>query len=172
MPIQDNSAADQGPQMRKSMKEIKLHCGRIATVDDDDFYFISQYKWCFMKGGYARSVWTENGKQKTILMHRLIMNPSGKEIIDHVDMNGLNNCRSNLRISNKSTNAMNRRKQSGNWTSKYKGVSFIKKPWVASITVSNKQISLGCFKTELEAAKAYDNAAKKYHKEFARLNLE
>jgi hypothetical protein len=92
-------------------------------------------------------------------------------LVDHIDRNPLNNQKNNLRISNKSTNGMNRLKPIHN-TSGYKGVSFRKErnKFRAYITLNQKTINLGHYKTAIEAAKVYNDAAIKYHKEFAVLN--
>lgn len=159
------------------MKEIILFKGQIAMVDDEDYEVVSKLKWGLMAGGYARSVFYINGKQKTILMHRLIMNAPPGSLIDHKDMNPLNNVKSNLRFADRALNSMNRGKQSGVYSSKYKGtykrhgVWKYKKPWISQISFNNKSICLGIFELEIEAAKAYDRAAIKYFGEFARLNF-
>jgi len=106
-------------------------------------------------------------------MHREIMNPEDNFVIDHIDKDGLNNQKSNLRKATVSQNNSNRRSQVGS-KSKYLGVSFYKKTskWVAFISYGgrNKNKHLGYHKTEKEAALAYNNAALKYHGEFANIN--
>lgn len=94
------------------------------------------------------------------------------EEVDHIDGNKLNNTRGNLRIASNAENKMNRDKQSNN-TSGYKGVSFHKKykKWRAIIGIQGKSIHLGYFSDAVEAAKAYDDSARKYHGEFARTNF-
>ncbi|MCK5172329.1 MAG: HNH endonuclease [Planctomycetes bacterium] len=105
-------------------------------------------------------------------MHRMIINPPNEMVIDHIDHNGLNNRRSNLRICTSLQNARNRR-PSKQKKIKYKGVSSTKagKKFQANITINQKQTIIGYYKTELQAAKAYDKMAKKYHKEYACLNF-
>ncbi len=103
-------------------------------------------------------------------MHNLIINtPDGMEA-DHINGNTLDNRRSNLRICTRGQNQRNRRGNL-NGTSKYKGVSFKNenKKWVAQIGFK-KNMFIGYYKTEIEAALAYNEAAKKYHGKFARLN--
>ena len=118
-------------------------------------------------------------------IHRLIMERAlGRKLkkgehIDHIDGNGLNNRRSNLRVANHSQNLANRGKQRGSYSSQYKGVCFAKSrnKWQANISSGflwgreHKTKFLGRFKCEVEAAEAYDMAALKYFGEFAKLNF-
>jgi hypothetical protein len=161
------------------MKEIKLTQGKVALVDDEDFEYLNQFKWHAKKGCntfYAkRSI-----KGSTLSMHSLIMKPPHGFEIDHKDLNGLNNQKDNLRICTRSQNQANRKKAKGN--SRYLGVCRLKgeiyngKKYrdtiIATINKDNKLIYLGSFKTEEEAAIAYDIAAKKLHGEFAYLNFK
>jgi len=165
------------------MKKIKLTRGVFTKVDDEDYEDLSQWKWSAIgKEGYLyakrakRKYIIHEGEkyynQKFISMHRQIMgvdNP--KIIVDHKDGDSLNNCRDNLRICTAQQNIMNR-KSSGGKASKYKGVRQRGKngQWTAIITVNRKAISLGVYKTELEAVAAYNIGAKKHHGEFARIN--
>lgn len=154
------------------MKEIKLTQNKVAMVDDDDFEYLNQFKWTYYKSGHGYA--GRRGKNnESILMHRDIMNVLNKNntLIDHIDGNGLNNQKSNLRLANKSQNAFNRKKTSKN-TSGYKGVTWSKyaNSWFVSITVNKRKIYLGNFKVIEDAAKAYNEAALKYHGEFAHLN--
>lgn len=156
------------------MKKIKLTRGKFATVDDDDFKFINQYKWHAHKHGntfYAiRGEWV-NGKVKSIRMHREIMKAKPGEIIDHKDCNGLNNQKSNLRFCTHSENMRNRTSHK-NSTSKYLGVYFDKSrnKYRATIYINKKNVCLGRFDDEISAAKAYNHCALIQHGEFARLN--
>lgn len=104
-------------------------------------------------------------------MHRLIMNPSKGMTIDHIDGDGLNNTKSNMRICTQQQNCMNKKMTSRNTTG-FKGVYFVKSCLVywAYISISKKRIGLGCYKTAIDAAIAYNKAAIKYYGEFAKLN--
>lgn len=157
------------------MKHIPLTQGKFAIVDDEDFDWLSQWKWCFNQGYAARTqnIGTFNGKEKKIgiQMHRLILGtPNGVET-DHHDGDGLNNQRDNLREATSSQNQMNRASKI-NSTSLFKGVSWSrhKKRWVAQITINKKVTYIGSFRNEVDAAKAYNEAAIIHYGEFARLN--
>lgn len=156
-------------------KSISLTQGKEATVDDYDFDAIGSHKWFanqIYKGKWyaVRSV-RQNGKGKTILMHREIMgNPSGMEI-DHIDGNPLNNQRSNLRLSTRRQNAANAGVRSHN-KSGFKGVIWEgrARKWRASIVVKQKFNFLGYFEDKSDAAKTYDAAALREYGEFALTN--
>ena len=149
------------------MKEIQLTQNKVALVDDCDFDFINQFKWYANKLG-AKSWYAIRGSDK-VPMHKLIL-PGG--MVDHRDRDGLNNQRGNLRYATKAQNAANS-VITGNFSSKYRGVYKLKtcKRWEAYIHLDNKKKSLGLFKTEIEAALAYNNAAKEYFGEFANPNV-
>lgn len=158
------------------VKEIQLTLGKVALVDDEDYEFLNQWKWYAHKGygehWYAVRKHTVNGKQVMIRMHyEILKTPKGMES-DHKDGNGLNNQRYNLRVCTRAENQHNQKGYLETKTSAFKGVSWHKKgnSWRAQIGLSNKRIHLGSFATELEAALAYNEAAKKYFGEFARLN--
>lgn len=152
------------------MKQIPLTQGKFAVVDDDDFERINSYKWSVSNNGYAIRNTSRLIGKGVILMHRDIVNPPKGMLVDHIDRDKLNNTRSNLRICNKSQNGMNRNKQSDN-TSGYKGVFKHKSGWLSKIKKDGVQIYIGLYKTAEQAAKAYDEEAKKQFGEFAVTNF-
>jgi hypothetical protein len=158
------------------MKEIKLTQGKVALVDDADFEWLNQWKWFAFFNGYGQYYAARNEKtflgRRLIFMHRVIMNtPRGMDV-DHINMDGLNDTHANLRNCTHSQNIQNGKKRSNN-SSGYKGVSWHKhhKKWYAKININGKHTPLGYFSNPEDAAHAYDEAAKKYHGEFARTNF-
>ena len=158
------------------MKEIKLsNSDFTALVDDEDFERVNQYKWLLHKSNKSKVLYvysTKNNNKTALKLHRFIMNITSPKIhIDHINDNGLNNQKSNLRICTNQQNTSNKRKIEG-FTSKYKGVSWSKRlnKWRATIFYFYKQTHLGDFNSEEEAARAYNVKAKELFKEFARLN--
>lgn len=150
---------------------IPLTNGLFATVDDEDFDWLSQWKWYALRTSVDRlfyAVRTENGR--SIRMHRLINNTPDGMFTDHRDGDGLNNTRSNLRTATQLQNMMNRRGKRGG-TSSFKGVFFDPTPqknqWRAAIRLGGKLKYLGRFYTEDEAGEAYATAAHEYFGEFA-----
>jgi hypothetical protein len=157
------------------MKEIKLTQGKVAIVDDDLFEYLDQWKWCACKISnrfYAIRSYRLNSKKIFIYMHRLITNNNDSKMhTDHKNNNPLDNRIENLRICTNSQNQMNTKVQINN-TSGFKGVTWNKivKKWVAQIKLNNKLINLGYYINPIDAARAYNEAALKYHGEFAHLN--
>ncbi len=160
------------------MKEIELTQGHFALVDDEDYDYLSQWKWYAKfnkatKSFYAaRSSITANGSQKTILMHRVVMNISDSGMMaDHKNHDTLNNCKLNLRIATSSQNCANRRRHISR-ASKYLGVCWHKQKnkWCAMIQKDYKNIHIGYFSDEIEAARARDKKAIELFGEFANLN--
>lgn len=156
------------------MKLIPLSQGKFTQVDDEDFEYISQFKWCY--GGYPYRTIKLNGKWTTITMHREIMKPDKDLQVDHIDGNGLNNQKSNLRICTYQQNTMNRRKNNGDH--RYKGVYFNSRHtnnlWqmVIRVTKNGERIKYTkSFSTEREAVLAYNQKAIELFGEFARLNI-
>lgn len=159
------------------MKYISLTKGYIAIVDDEDFDFVNQWKWstidssptgvCYAERGYTDK---ESGKIKHISMHRLIMDMIDSELtVDHIDGNGLNNQRKNLRPATKQQQAINRPLRSDN-KSGHKGVYWFKScnKWRAQIKVDGKRKSLGLYEDIEDAIKAYETAAELYYGEWRR----
>ncbi len=160
-----------------TFRRIRLSRGQYAKVDVEDFEKLNKHKWCAIPKRdtfYAKRQGYKNGRQTTIAMHQQIMGFPPRRFVDHRNHDGLDNRKANLRIATPRENAYNVRKMLKSCSSKYKGVSYDKDKnlWRAYITYNGKRIYLGYFVNEQDAAKAYDNAAKKYHKDFASLNFE
>lgn len=162
--------------LNKSINQYDLN-GNIGVgyfVDGTQFYFdiedydkIKDYYW-LNNHGYATSREQNDGKIEYIYMHRLIMNASSDEIIDHIDRNKLNNRKNNLRTTNDCGNARNTSLAKNN-TSGVIGVSFVsgRNKWIAQITVNYQNISLGRYISKEDAIVARLKAEKEYFGEFA-----
>jgi hypothetical protein len=144
------------------VKTIPLTRGKVALVDDEDYERLSKFKWFARK---AKHGWYAS---RHVNMHHEIV-PA--KTVDHRDGDGLNNQRSNLRPATRQQNASSRRKWS-KLTSRFKGVSWAKdrRKWRAQIMVNRKTKMLGSFNSEIEAAQAYDEAARIYFRDFAVTN--
>ncbi len=154
------------------VRRIELTWGKVAIVDAEDFERLSSYKWCAVKGRrnwYAKTL-RQNGMP--LAMHRLITNAPKHLVVDHINHNGLDNRKENLRLCTRRQNNHNQRPRVGK-TSRYKGVYWKKsaKKFVAHIHTKAKKIWLGYFTDEIEAAKAYDKKARELFGEFAYLNF-
>jgi hypothetical protein len=150
-------------------KIIPLTQGKQTIVDDEDFDWLNQWKWYYNDRGYAVRHMPSNHKM-LLYMHRVIMNTPPDMDTDHINGNGLDNRRANLRVCTTSQNLINHPKQIDN-TSGYKGVYKNHHHWQSIIMKDGKSIYLGTFKTKEISARAYDEAAKKYFGEFACLNF-
>lgn len=145
------------------MKYLKLPSGHQVKVDDDDYQNLRQYKWHLSNGYPSRH--KNDGSGGKIYLHRVVSKTPEGLHTDHINGNKLDNRRSNLRVVTASQNHMNRRKDGRKGlTSKLKGAQYHKASglWRSRIKVGDKHLSLGYFKTEMEAHTAYINAAKKY----------
>lgn len=154
------------------MKKLPLSRGRHTIVDDEDFEYLSQWKWTYHNCGYAyRNEKIGVKKYKCILLHRQILGSDSPEI-DHINRDRLDNRRINLRACNRRDNAINIPKRKGKYTSKYKGVYYSRrcKAWVAQLKINYTALYLGKYKTENDAAVAYNIAASKHYGAFAYLN--
>lgn len=153
------------------MKEIQLTQGQVALIDDEDFALVNQYNWFARKARskFYAMTWVGDWKdRKPLHLHRLIAgNPLKNILIDHIDRNGLNNQKANLRMSDGIQNSRNR---SAWGTSKYLGVARTDTTQGIKWRASIGKKYLGIFKTETEAANAYNVAATEKYGAFANLN--
>lgn len=166
------------------MKKIPLSTGRsgkrpargYALVDDSDFEELGQHKWNMLKSRdiqYAqREIRNADGNVEKVTMHVLLMKPPKGMEVDHIDGNGLNNCRENLRICTRNQNRQNVGAMKNN-KSGYKGVSWHRatNKWLAQIRANGKHYHLGLFTDPEEASAAYIEACKNYHGAFANLTV-
>ena len=157
-------------------KMIELTQGRETKVDPEDYEWLNQHKWYYVHWGYAVRKSYVTGRSVLLHMHRVILEYHGTNMTgvktDHKNRDGLDNRKTNLRISTHAQNMRNRKKQRNN-KSGYIGVclptGYTK--WKAAIRVNSKTIHLGLHSDIIEAAKAYDKAALRYHGEFAVTNF-
>ena len=160
-----------------SFRKISLGEGEWTIVEPMDYYRLKNFNWYIGGNGkefYAfRNIKIGPGKTKMVSMHKEIMNPPGHLLVDHRNNDTLDNRRANLRLATHSENSYNRPKTKAKTTSQYIGIYLEKRTgrWTVKIRANGKRLWLGRFESEIEAAKAYDAAAKKYHGEFARLNF-
>lgn len=157
------------------------HGSMSLIYDDQDEELIYQYSWIIFKNPkrnvyYAHTNLYIDDKRTTRFFHRLLLGITDSKIhVDHINHNGLDNRRENLRICSHTENMRNRR-LSLDQSSQYKGVYLDKRtsrkrsPWTARIRVNTKMIHLGCYFTEEDAALSYNTAALQYFGEFAFLN--
>lgn len=153
-------------------KQIQLSKGLVALVDDEDFEWLSEFKWCVNDENYAIRNVQKNGKWTTTRMHRDVLNAPDFMQVDHVNCNPLDNRRCNLRLATNSQNQRNRGSNKNN-KSGFKGVSWrvSRQKWLAQIEIDGKGKHLGYFDTPEDAAQAYDKAARELHGEFAKTNF-
>jgi len=156
--------------METNVVKIPLDKGLFAVIDQQDFELVSKYRWYARKGKngvfYATSTLFKN-----IHMHRIILGAT-TELVDHKNQDGLDNRRCNIRLVTHLQNNCNKRSYQ-KVSSKFKGVYWnkTKQKWSSQITPPGQRTKhVGHFKSEIEAAKAYNEKAKIYHGDFAYLN--
>ena len=150
--------------------ESKTHGRHAVLVDDEDAEKVLSYRWCLSKKGDA--CFYAVNRRDGIYLHRLIIRAQKGKTVDHVNGDSLDNRKCNLRECTTKENIRNRKGRNKNSTSGIKGVFWIKnaKKWRAQIKVDRVVIYLGYFTDKIKAATAYNEAAKKYHGEFASYN--
>jgi len=161
-----------------AFRRIPLTRGKFAIVDPEDYDRLNRIKWHAQQSPhtwYAVHSLTNGKKEKrkNLQMHHLVIEIPPGMFCDHINHNGLDNRKANLRSATHTQNVWNRRKFRPHSRSKYKGVDWANdmKRWRARIRVNGKRIYLGSYKNELDAARAYDSAAKKHHGQFAAVNF-
>jgi hypothetical protein len=163
----------------EAFRIIPLTKGLVAIVSPQDYDRLSAFKWYADKrdntwyaNRWARSK-ANPAKQYRVRMHREVLCTPDDLFVDHQNHNGLDNRRSNLRIATLAENGCNKRKTSAKCTSRFKGVCWWKQggKWRAQGRLNGKQIIIGYFDNELDAARAYDGWAKQAFGRFASLNF-
>jgi hypothetical protein len=159
------------------MKTIQLTKGYAAVVDDADFERLSHFMWRVLdnpkkRTKYATTIIKVGPKRyRTVLMHRMILNAQSGRLVDHWDGDGLHNWRTNLRYCSNRQNAQNKRGDRET-TSQFKGVHLMRNgKWRSSINTEEGKKHIGVFVRELDAATAYDAAARRCFGAFARTNF-
>lgn len=164
---------------REAVREIRLKGGFVALVDDADLPRMAGIHWYRTRDqerqrgtSYAIGNLREGDRLIKVRMHRLIMDAPKGAHVDHINGNGLDNRRCNLRICTPRENARNQRLPKHN-TSGFKGVHYRRQRscWSATIVIDRRQIHLGSFVEKEAAARAYDEGARLHFGEFARLNF-
>jgi hypothetical protein len=154
-------------------QRIQLPCGLVAIVDSADLPRVSPHRWYVVRGRKRGTPYVGTrltGETHATMLHRLIMDAPEGLVVDHINGDTLDNRRANLRVTTQGNNAKNRRANLSN--PGYKGVHRHKDGgWVAKIGSGPAREYLGYFATAEEAARAYNEAAKRLHGEFARLNV-
>ncbi|MFA5554388.1 MAG: AP2 domain-containing protein [Phycisphaerae bacterium] len=157
----------------RSYRLIPLSQNQYAKVDPEDYEKLSKHNWNLMKFKNTQYAVRIDKGFAIIHMHREIMQPPKGMVVHHINNDGRDNRKQNLRIVTYKQNAVVNKPAAGNFSSKYKGIYWHKQrhKWVASLRHNRKKIYIGVFADEIQAAKAYDQAALKYHGPDAYLNF-
>ncbi len=148
------------------MKKIPLTQGKFALVDDEDFQFLSQWKWAVQRDSKTKGLFyafrnrmRSEGSACRIFMHRFLVEAPKEKVVDHIDGNGLNNQRKNLRLVSAAENSFNRMHLNSNNRSGFRGISWNSryKKWRAQITENKVVHHFGYFVLKSEAKKILDN---------------
>jgi hypothetical protein len=151
-----------------SVRRVPVGKGMFAIVDAADYERVSRYRWHTIRHGSKFYACCHVGR-KLVSMHRMIVKPRKGYVVDHIDGNGLNNRRGNLRECTVQQNRANARSRGG--SSRFVGVYRRGKKWVAGIQYRGKYHYLGLFDNETEAARARDRKARELLGEYAYLNF-
>ena len=157
------------------MKFINITRDAVVVIDDEDYERISRHRWALNPegSGYAiRKGAKRRGEKRTVAMHQEIMHAPPGSLIDHINGNGLDNRKSNLRFADTQKNSFNKAKAKGTYTSKYKGVFQRggENKWTARIKYNDHHVELGEYESESLAAAVYNYAAAVFFGEFRREN--
>ena len=147
--------------------------GNVCFIDELDLPIMAQFRWrsVFIAGiTYVVTNVRKGDRRVTAYLHRIIMRPPPGVHIDHIDHDGLNNQRSNLRLCSRSENMRNQVKRRRATSSRFKGVSRAGHRWCAQLEIDGKHIRLGSHDTEEQAAAAYNAGAVLYFGSFAHVN--
>jgi hypothetical protein len=168
-----NQYSDKRPiRIEGDIAYVPLTQGREAIIDAEDAEDVGRYGWfCSVHKGkpYARrNTRREDGTKYGVYLHRDLISDAGDLDIDHINGDGLDNRRSNLRLATRSQNMMNAKTVATN-SSGYRGVSWqkSKRKWRATICVSGRKTYLGDFKDIEEANAAYVSASLRLHGVFS-----
>ncbi len=157
-----------------TMKYIPLTKGKYAIVDDDDYEYLMQWKWHVSQQGtayYAARSRYSPEHTATISMHRFLMEAPSSKQVDHINHDGLDNQKKNLRLCSRNQNQQNRKSFTAGTTSKHKGVHLHRGKWQVSIKKNGKGVCLGAYVEEDDAGRAYDKKARELFGEFACFNF-
>lgn len=155
------------------MREIPLTRDKVALIDDEDYERVTQFKWHAQKRGDDKGWYAAAQPPRPapkVRLHRFIMNAAEGTLVDHKDGDGLNCQRHNMRLTTPRGNVRNSRKPITN-TSGYKGARCLNGRYYAYITIDGKPKHFGGFASIEDAARGYDELARKHYGEFANLNF-
>lgn len=159
------------------MQQMILYSGECVLLDDEDYYKVAKWKWQLSPTGYVARSTYHKAKRKRIYLHRIITNCPADKVVDHINKNKLDNRQCNLRICSQRENTV----ANNGWINAqipYKGVTYMSSggrkvlsKYRARIYTNKREINLGIYNSAIEAARAYDQAAKIMHGEYAKLNF-